>query len=222
MKIAVLIPCLNEETTVAQVVRDFKSALPSAEVYVFDNGSDDRTAEFARAEGAKVRQVRVRGKGIVVSAMFQDVDADYYLMVDGDGTYPAAEAHRLLGEVLEGNCDMCVARRVAQGKRETFPKFHRTGNALVSKLIHFFFKSKVKDPFSGYRAFSRKLVKSLPLLSRGFEVETELTLQALDKRFSILELDVPYYTRPAGSHSKLNTYLDGLLVLKTILWIAKD
>lgn len=221
-KIAVLIPCLNEAATVEKVVADYKTALPEATVFVFDNGSEDGTAELARRAGAVVEVVLERGKGNVVTSMFRSIDADYYLMVDGDGTYPASEAKALLEPVRAGTCDMTVGRRMAQESEGAFPKFHQFGNGLVVGIVNFFFKSKLQDIFSGYRAFNRDAVKSIPLLSKGFEIETEMTLQALDKGFRIREIEVPYYSRPVGSKSKLNTYFDGFLVLKTIFSIIKD
>jgi glycosyltransferase involved in cell wall biosynthesis len=221
-KVAVLIPCLNEAATVESVVLSFKSALPEATVFVFDNGSEDKTAELARRSGAVVEVVRERGKGNVVTAMFRSIDADFYVMADGDGTYPASQVEALLQPVRDGQCDMTVARRVAAKTEGAFPKFHRFGNDMVVGIVNFFFKSDLQDIFSGYRAFNRDAVKSIPLLSKGFEVETEMTLQALDKGFRIREVEVPYSTRPAGSKSKLNTYADGFLVLKTIFSIIKD
>lgn len=220
--IAILIPCLNEEKTVGKVVADFRRELPRADIYVFDNGSDDATALIAERAGARVYRVAARGKGNVVRVMFEKVSADYFVMVDGDDTYPADRVSALLAPVVSGRCDMCVGNRRAEGDSDPFPKFHRFGNYLVTRIINLAFRSRIKDVFSGYRAFNKAIVDELPLLSKGFEVEAEMTLQALDKNFAIHEVEVPYRSRPSGSFSKLKTYFDGMLVLKTIVSIIKD
>jgi glycosyltransferase involved in cell wall biosynthesis len=220
--IAVIIPCLNEEGTVGKVVADFRAALPGAVVYVCDNASADSTAARAKEAGAVVVREHRRGKGAAVRRMFRDVDADLYVMVDGDGTYPADRVPDLIRPVLEGRADMCVGTRLERFEADSFRVFHRFGNALIRGTINVLFGCNLSDVLSGYRCFSRRFVKSVPLLSRGFEVETELTLQALDKDFSIEEITVDYFKRPDGSFSKLNTYTDGALVLKTIFRIFKD
>lgn len=221
MKIAILIPCLNEEITVASVVKGFRRELPEAEIYVFDNGSEDATAARAREAGAIVVGVPERGKGNVVNRMFRQVEADAYVMVDGDDTYPPERVHDLLGPVLRGEKDMMVAARIAE-RPEAFPKFHRLGNRAITQTVNFSFGSRLTDILSGYRVLSREMVRSLPLLSRGFEVEAEITLQALDKGFRIGECPAAYRSRPSGSSSKLHTFADGFLVMKTILSIAKN
>jgi len=222
MKISILIPCLNEELTIAQVVAGFRKALPGAQVYVFDNASDDNTIEKARQSGALVRTVHNRGKGQVVTAMFREVESDFYVMVDGDDTYPPEKVEELLASVISGECDMAVGKRIPAPGSKPFPLFHRFGNRIITRIINAVFKSQISDVFSGYRAFNHRIIHSLPLLSKGFDIETEMTLQALDKGFTIAEIDVPYRERPSGSQSKLNTYWDGLLVFKTILAIIKD
>ena len=221
-RIAVLIPCYNEELTVAGVVADFRAALPEAEILVFDNNSQDRTAALAAAAGARVITSPRQGKGYVVRHMFASVDADFYLMVDGDATYPAAAARRLLELVASGKADMAVGRRLTSHAAGAFRQFHTFGNHLVARLISALFGVQVTDVLSGYRAFSRDFVKSIPLLSAGFEIETEMTLQAISKNFTIVEADIDYGTRPAGSFSKLNTFSDGFRVLRSMFLIFKD
>jgi len=220
--IAILIPCFNEEITVAKVIQDFQRELPDARIYVFDNNSTDGTACNAMACGADVRYEVKQGKGNVVRAMFRDVVADIYIMVDGDATYPANRVHDLIEPVLNGKADMTVATRLEQYEEKSFRLCHKFGNELIRRTINMLFGTQLRDILSGYRCFSSRFVKSIPILSKGFEVETELTLQALDKKFTIKEIPVDYYKRPEGSHSKLNTYLDGMLVIKTIFWIFKD
>ncbi len=220
--IAVLIPCFNEETTIAKVVQDFRRELPSARIYVYDNRSSDNTAARASEAGAFVGSEHKQGKGNVVRTMFREVEADAYVMVDGDSTYPAHSIHRLLEPILTGRADMTVGTRVHSFKTATFRRFHTFGNGLVRGAINALFGSNLTDIMSGYRCFSSRFVKCVPVLSRGFEVETELTLQALDKNFIITEIPIDYSERPEGSYSKLNTVGDGLLVLRTIVLIFKD
>lgn len=221
-KTAVLIPCLNEELTIGKVVGEFKAALPSAEIYVFDNASTDRTVEVAHRAGATVVSSPIRGKGNVVRHMFEAVDADVYVLVDGDDTYPAAQAPQLIRTFYETHADMLVGTRTAHFENQSFRRFHLFSNHMVAKVISGMFRTKVTDVMSGYRVFSRRFVKSLPLSSRGFEIETEMTLQAAAKHFFIRETPISYGTRPEGSASKLNTYRDGYRVLKTIFLILKD
>ncbi|MEW6218487.1 MAG: glycosyltransferase [Thermodesulfobacteriota bacterium] len=221
-RIAILIPCYNEELTVRAVVHGFRAALPGAAIHVFDNASTDRTAEEARGAGAQVHHVPARGKGCVVRAMFRSVDADLYVMVDGDNTYPPERVAALLEPVRRGEADMVVGARLQQYHEEAFRRLHVSGNRLVVGLINVLFRARLTDALSGYRAFSRRFVKTMPVLSRGFEIETEMTLHALEQGLAIQEVPVPYGSRPAGSHSKLNTYRDGLLLLKTIVSIFKD
>lgn len=219
--IAILIPCLNEEVTVGAVVRDFRNALPDAVCYVFDNNSTDRTAQVATEAGAEVISVSRPGKGNVVQAMFREVDADYYVMVDGDNTYSTNHAHALLEPILEGRADMTVATRLNEYADDSFRPLHVFGNNLVRALVNRIFRSQLTDIMSGYRAFSRELVRSVPVLSSGFEVETELTIRVLDFGFRIEEIEAPYRKRPIGSESKLRTFRDGFRVLSEIADIAK-
>ncbi len=220
--IAVLIPCFNEETTIASVVKEFRQQLPGAEIYVYDNNSTDKTVEEALSSGAKIGYEYKQGKGNVVQTMFREVKADIYIMVDGDSTYPAKRVRDLIDPVIRGEADMTVGTRLDRHEEESFRIFHKFGNELIRKTINFLFGTKLRDVLSGYRCFNSRFVDNIPILSSGFEVETELTLQALDKNFVIKEIPVDYTSRPEGSHSKLNTYLDGILILKTIMWIFKD
>jgi glycosyltransferase involved in cell wall biosynthesis len=220
--VAVLIPCLNEEITVGKVVTDFLAALPGAQIFVFDNLSTDKTAEIARAAGATVIRSPIRGKGNVVRHMFRAIDAELYVMADGDDTYPARAAADLIERQRETEADMVVGVRMESAADHSFPLFHRFGNRLVSTLIAKLFSAPVSDVLSGYRVFTRELVKSMPLVSSGFEIETELTLQAASKGFLIVEAPIAYSSRPAGSCSKLNTFTDGMRVLKAIAAIFKD
>jgi len=217
-KIAVLIPCYNEEKTVEKVVADFRRVLPEAVVYVYDNNSTDRTAELAAKAGAVVRHEYKQGKGNVIRSMFQDIDAACYIMADGDDTYPAEAARELADKVLEHGADMVVGDRLSstyftQNKRP----FHNLGNASVRKAINILFHNDIKDIMTGYRAFSYEFVKTFPVLSRGFEIETEMSIHAVDKNMNIENVVIDYRDRPAGSVSKLNTYSDGFKVLRTIV-----
>lgn len=221
-KTAVVIPCYNEETTIHKVVTDFKRVLPEAQIYVFDNNSTDNTREAATAAGAIVHFVGSKGKGWTIRSIFREIDADIYLMVDGDDTYPADKARELTSVVMEGKADMVVATRLSQYHHQAFRHLHLFGNNLILKSINILFNSKLSDVLSGYRAFSRRFVKTIPVLSKGFEVETEMTLHALENGLAIHEVSVPYGHRPEGSESKLNTFSDGWRVLKTIFWIFKD
>ena len=205
-----------------KVVRDFSSVLPASRVYVFDNGSTDRTSALATEAGAIVVPSLIPGKGHVVKHMFDVVDADIYLMVDGDDTYPAEYAQQLVGEIQSGKYSMVVGMRLSDFSGRSFRPFHQFGNRLVSGLTSSIFPSAISDVMSGYRAFSREFIKTIPIHSGGFEIETEMTLQALSKGFRIKEIPIRYGERPEGSHSKLNTYSDGLLVLRSIFMIMKD
>ncbi len=224
MNIAVLIPCYNEDKTIGKVVADFKSHLPQARIYVFDNNSDDATAAVAAAAGADVMVELRQGKGNVVRSMFRSVEADVYVMVDGDDTYPVAAVGDLIRPVLEGQADMVIGDRLSNRTyyRENKRLLHGFGNRLVRGLINRLFRARLTDIMSGYRSFSRDFVKNVPLLSQGFEIETELTLWALDRRFLIKEVPIVYRDRPSGSQSKLRTLNDGLRVLRTIIRIFKD
>lgn len=223
MKVAVLIPCYNESKTIAKVIRDFKAVLPEADIYVYDNNSKDGTDEIARAEGAIVRYEYRQGKGNVIRSMFRDIDADCYLMVDGDDTYPAEFAPQMVDLVVNKNADMVVGDRLSSTYfTENKRPFHNLGNVLVRRLVNQFFKGDVVDIMTGYRAFGPLFVKSFPVLSKGFEIETEMTIHALDKNLRLENLPVTYRDRPEGSESKLNTYSDGFKVLKTIFRLYKD
>src|ERR1700739_3826281 len=216
MRIAVLVPCYNEEAAVATVVHDFRKALPPAEIYVYDNNSSDRTVAVARDAGAQVRSERRQGKGHVVRRMFADVDADIYVLVDGDATYDAASAPRMIETLLSEHLDMVVGFRVDQAEAAYRPG-HRTGNRMLTSFLSTVFGEAFKDILSGYRVFSRRFVKSFPVLSDGFEIETELTVHALELAMPVAEVETPYYARPEGSVSKLNTWRDGFRILGTIM-----
>lgn len=217
-----IVPCLNEELTIGSVVADFLEALPDAEIYVFDNGSTDRTADIARQAGATVIQSPKRGKGNVTRHVQQVVDADYYVLVDGDGTYSAAAAPQLIERLQSDNADMIVATRLDDCEDGSFRRFHRWGNQLVSRVVSGLFAARLTDVLSGYRIVSRDMLRLIRLRASGFEVETEMTLQALAKHFKIVESPVKYNRRPVGSQSKLNTWGDGLVILKCFLLIFKD
>jgi len=212
-RIAVLIPCYNEECTVVKVVADFRRELPQATVYVFDNASTDATASLAHAAGAIVIPEPRRGKGYVVENMMSAVDADFFVMVDGDDTYPAAKVHDLLAPVMAGRADMAVGARLSDFREHSFRALHVTGNNLVRGLVNLIFGAALTDILSGYRAFNRRVTKRVPIVSSGFEVETELTIKLLHHGLSMVEVQVPYGTRPEGSSSKLRTFHDGARVL---------
>lgn len=215
-RIAVLIPCYNEELAVAKVVQDFRAVLPQAEVYVFDNNSTDATREVAVAAGALVRHVGRPGKGNVVRRMFADVDADIYILVDGDATYHAASAKALVDKLAGENLDMVVATRVHE-ESDAYRPGHQFGNRVLTGAMTWIFGGGFTDMLSGYRVFSRRFVKSFPAMSRGFEIETELTIHALELRMPGGEIPTPYFARPEGSTSKLRTYSDGICILSTII-----
>lgn len=216
-RIAVLVPCYNESLTIAKVVRDFRAQLPDAEIWVYDNNSTDGSGALAEAAGAKVRHVRQQGKGHVVRRMFQEIEADVYVMVDADDTYPADEVGKLIAPVLSGEADMVNGDRLSSTYMTENKRLgHNFGNTLVCTLIRLLWGQRVHDVMTGYRAFSRLFVKSCPVLAQGFEIETEMTLHTLDKRMSLVEVPVQYRDRPAGSFSKLNTVRDGMRVLLTI------
>ena len=222
-KIAVLIPCYNEELTVEKTVSDFKRVLPNADIYVYNNNSKDRTKELALKSGAIVKDEYRQGKGAVVRSMFRDIDADVYVMVDGDDTYPAEEVEGLIAPVLEGKADMVIGDRLSSTYyTENKRPFHNFGNSLVKGLINFLFKSNLNDIMTGYRSFSKKFVKCMPVMSDGFQIETEMTIFALTNNMQVVNVPITYRDRPEGSESKLNTFSDGFKVLLTLFNLFKD
>ncbi len=221
-RIAVIIPCFNEELTIGKVIRDARKYLPRAEVYVFDNNSTDRTAALARDAGAHVVLSPLQGKGHVVRHAFFVIDADAYLLVDGDDTYPLDEASKLIKDVFDKNYAMAIGTRIGRYQEGAFPKYHVFGNQLFSFFVSVLFHQRVTDMLSGFRVLSRELVDQLRLYSKGFEIETDLTLQAISKGFSIIEEPISYRARPKGSQSKLSTYRDGFFILKFIFKLMKD
>jgi glycosyltransferase involved in cell wall biosynthesis len=220
-RLAVLIPCFNEETAIAGVVAGFRAELPEATIYVYDNNSTDRTLEVARAAGAVVRRESHQGKGNVVRRMFADVDADLYVLVDGDATYDAASARAMIARLIEERLDMVVGARIDQ-HAAAYRLGHRTGNRLLTGFFALAFHATFTDILSGYRVFSRRFVKSFPVLSRGFEIETELSVHALELELAVAEVPTPYYARPQGSVSKLSTWRDGLRILSTIVSLYRS
>ena len=224
MKTAILIPCYNEEMTIEKVITDFNKVLPNATVYVYDNNSSDKTYEVASKAGAIVKKENRQGKGNVVRSMFRDIDADIYVMIDGDDTYPAEFVHKLIEPIENNEADIVIGDRHTNGtyKNENKRPLHNFGNNLVKNIINKLFNSNLNDIMSGYRVFNKKFVKNIPINSEGFEIETEMTLHTLDKKFKITEIEIDYRDRPEGSFSKLNTFVDGMRVLKTILWVFKD
>lgn len=217
--IAVLIPCYNEEKTIAKVIKDFHHELPEADIYVYDNNSSDKSAELARENGAVVIKEKRQGKGYVIMSMFNDIVADFYVMVDGDDTYPASSVHDLLAPVLNEEADMVVGQRLTSYSQGAFPPLHFLGNKLVCSLVNSVFATKLKDPMSGYRAFNRIVTMQCPVVATGFDVETEMTLQMLYRHMKITEVEVSYRERPEGSYSKLKTFSDGLKVFYKIFSI---
>lgn len=224
MRIAILIPCYNEELTVQKVVTDFKDSCPDADVYVYDNNSEDRTFDLALTAGAIVRKETMQGKGNVVRSMFRDIDADVYVLVDGDDTYPADEMQKLINPILNEGVDMVIGDRLSNGTyfKENKRGFHGLGNNLVKGLINKLFKSDIKDIMTGYRAYSKKFVKCMPIMSDGFQIETEMTIFSLVYGMKIAEVPINYRDRPEGSESKLNTFSDGFKVLVTLFDLFKN
>lgn len=222
-KIAVLIPCYNEAKTIEKVIKDFKRELPEATIYVYDNNSKDGTDEIARKAGAVVRYERKQGKGNVIRTMFREIDAECYIMTDGDDTYPAEDARKMCDLVLNNNVDMVIGDRLSSTYFEENKRpFHNIGNVTVRALINMIYKSKIRDVMTGYRAFSYRFVKTFPVLSKGFEIETEMTIHTLDKNLNWENVIIEYRDRPKGSFSKLNTYADGAKVIKTIITLYKN
>lgn len=224
MKVAVLIPCYNEELTIGKVIKDFKRELPDANIYVYDNNSKDKTGEIATELGAIVIKENRQGKGNVVRSMFRDIDADIYIMVDGDDTYPAEAAKKLMQPIINNEADMVIGDRLSNGTyaKENKRAFHNLGNNLVQGLIGLLFKNEIKDIMTGYRVFNRFFVKTMPVMSEGFQIETEMSIHALDKKFRLKEIPIEYRDRPNGSESKLNTFRDGYRVIKALIGLFKD
>ena len=223
ISIAVLVPCYNEEQTINKVIKDFKKSLPNAVIYVYDNNSSDKTAEIAKKAGAIVCHEHKQGKGNVVRSMFRDIDADAYILVDGDDTYPAESAQEMVDLVLKEDADMVIGDRLSSTYFNENKRFgHNFGNVLVRKSINTLFCANVTDIMTGYRAFSYRFVKSFPVLSDGFQIETEMTIHALDKKMNLANLPIEYRDRPEGSSSKLNTYSDGIKVLLTIFSLVVE
>lgn len=220
-KIAILIPCFNEQNTIGLVVEGFREVLPSAHIYVYDNNSTDGTINVAQQAGATVGSEKLQGKGNVVRRMFADIEADVYLLVDGDDTYSTKNCVELVDRLVEEDLDMVNAARVPSSEAAFRPN-HKAGNVLLTRIVGTIFGRRFKDVLSGYRVFSRRFVKSFPAISSGFEIETELTIHALELRMPVAEIDTPYKERPLGSVSKLNTYKDGFKILKTILVLTKE
>lgn len=221
LKTAVLIPCYNEAVTIGKVVADFQAALPDADVYVYDNNSTDDTAQAARAAGAMVRLETLQGKGNVIRRMFADIDGDIYVMVDGDDTYDAQKAPEMIQRLIDDQLDMVNGARVTDIEAAYRPG-HRWGNRMLTGFVGLIFGHRIQDMLSGYRVFSRRYVKSFPALSTGFEIETELTVHALELRMQVAEIETPYKDRPAGSVSKLSTIKDGIRILRTIVHLIKE
>lgn len=221
-RIAVLIPALNEERTIAEVVCEFRAACPAARIIIFDNASTDDTARRARAVGAEVWYEPRRGKGNVVQAMFRSIDADVYVMVDGDGTYPATRVRDLIRPILDGTADMVIGSRLLRPSDSEFRALNRLGNVFYATLLRRLFGCRITDLLSGYRAFSRRLVKTLPLLGGGFETEAEMTIKAVHRGFRVVEIPVSLVSRPAGSHSKIRVVQDGVLILNAIVALFRD
>ncbi|MCR5691189.1 MAG: glycosyltransferase family 2 protein [Eubacterium sp.] len=222
-KIAVLIPCYNEEKTIEKVIKDYQKVLPEATIYVYDNNSSDRTGEISKAAGAVVRQEYNQGKGNVIRRMFREIDAEAYIMVDGDDTYPAEFAREMVDKIIDRKVDMVVGDRLSSTYFEENKRpFHNLGNSLVRATINHLFRSEIKDIMTGYRAFSYQFVKSFPVLSKGFEIETEMSIHAIDKNMLVENVIIEYRDRPEGSESKLNTYSDGFKVLMTIFRLYRN
>ena len=223
-KIAVLIPCYNEELTIEKVIKDFRRELPDSDIYVYNNNSKDKTEEIARKNGAIVVNEYKQGKGNVVRSQFRDIEADIYVMVDGDDTYPAEFVHKLIEPIRNGQADMTIGDRLSNGtyQKENKRPFHEFGNNLVKKAINILFDTDLRDIMTGYRVFNKRFVKNMPVLSPKFEIETEMSLYALDKKYIIKEIPIDYRDRPEGSSSKLNTVSDGIKVVKTIARMFKD
>jgi glycosyltransferase involved in cell wall biosynthesis len=222
MKVLVLLPCYNEELTLAKVIDDFRHELPEAEIVVFDNGSTDKSVSIARQKQATVYSEKKRGKGNVIKSAFDSLEADIYVMVDSDDTYPADEVKKLLQPVIDGEVDMTVGTRLENATKKQLRQLHKFGNKFILFILNTVFRARFKDILSGYRVMNRKFVKGIPLLSDGFEIETEITLQALERGFQVKEIPISYRERPAGSFSKIETFKDGFKIVFTIMSILRD
>lgn len=222
LKYTLIIPCYNEQATISKVINDFRKELPGIRVIVIDNNSTDKTAQIAKENGAEVIFEARQGKGFAVETMFRTIESDIYIMVDGDDTYLAQDIHKLIKPVAENSCDMAVGARSRDNEDRSYRKFHLMGNSLVNRIIGIIFKANLKDAMSGYRVFNRRAILSLPIVSSGFEIETEMTIQCLYLNLSFKEIDVSYQSRPVGSESKLETYRDGFRVLLTIFMLFKN
>ncbi|MFA6098548.1 MAG: glycosyltransferase family 2 protein [Patescibacteria group bacterium] len=222
MKIIVFLPCYNEEKTISKVIDDFKKELPEAEIVVFDNNSSDQSVNIARSKGATIYVEKKRGKGNVVKSAFNKLQADIYIMADADDTYPADEVHKLLKPILDGQADMTVGTRLENANAKELRKLHKFGNKFILFILNTVFRSKFKDILSGYRVMNKDFVKGIPLLSEGFEIETEITLQALERGYRVLEIPTKYRERPIGSFSKIETFKDGFKIVFTIISILRD
>jgi len=220
--IAVLIPCLNEEHTIGKVINDFKKQLPNAKIYVCDNGSTDNSVEVALANNAFILKEKRKGKGNVIRHMFEEIDADIYVMVDGDDTYPAEEVAKLIQPIVREDADMVVATRLEQAEKDSFSFSHKLGNKLLRGMLNLCFNANLSDILSGYRVMNHNFVKTVPITAKGFEIEAELTLQALSKGFLIKEIPTNYKSRPTGSESKIRTFSDGYAILTTIISFTRD
>jgi len=221
-RIVVILPCYNEEVTLGKVIDDFRRALPEAELVVYDNNSTDRSAEIARERGVRVRHVHRQGKGHVIRAAFDELDADIYVMVDTDDTYPAEEVEKLIIPVARGEADVVIGNRLATANQKTLRPLHQFGNWVFLQVINFTFRTRLRDVLSGYRVMNRDYVDQVTLLSGGYEIETELSLQALEKHFTVQEIPITYRERPAGSHSKLHSFRDGWRIILTIFGLLRD
>ncbi len=222
MKIIVFLPCYNEEQTIGKVIDDFRIQLPEAEIVVFDNNSTDKSVEIAESKNVTIYHEKKRGKGNVVKTAFNKLEADYYIMADADDTYPAEEIKKLMQPVIDGEADMVVGTRLEQAGSKELKQLHRFGNKLILFVLNFVFRAKFKDILSGYRIMNRDFVKSVPLLSEGFEIETEITIQALERGFRVKEIPISYRERPTGSESKIETFKDGFKIVFTIMSILRD
>jgi len=222
VRVAVVIPCYNEELTIAKVVGEFRSELPQAQIYVFDNKSSDRSVELAMQAGARVFHETRQGKGYVVQSIFRRVNADIYVMIDGDGTYPVSEVHKLMKPILEGQADMVIGSRLHQQSASQFRSANRLGNQMFRLILKYTLGATISDMLSGYRVFNREFVRGVPLFGGGFETETELTIKGLEQGFRIVELPVSLSPRPKGSFSKIRIFRDGFLILNTILSLFRD